>query len=73
YVYGPTKLYIGRCISACVVKIKDSQGVELIDCQVGNPHLYSMGAEDITRREFSRLLDALVNSDPAIRGRWALE
>ncbi|MBN48547.1 MAG: leucyl/phenylalanyl-tRNA--protein transferase [Spongiibacteraceae bacterium] len=51
----------------------DSQGVELIDCQVGNPHLYSMGAEDITRREFSRLLDALVNSDPAIRGRWALE
>lgn len=51
----------------------DSQGVELIDCQVGNPHLYSMGAEDITRREFSRLLDALVNSSPAIRGRWALE
>lgn len=50
-----------------------SQGVELIDCQVGNPHLYSMGAEDISRREFSGLLDDLVNAEPAITGRWALE
>lgn len=50
-----------------------AQGVELIDCQVGNPHLYSMGAEDISRQEFSELLGLLVNSPPAINGRWALE
>lgn len=48
------------------------QGVELIDCQVGNPHLYSMGAEDISRREFAGLLDEFV-SESAIIGRWALE
>ena len=36
--------------------------VELIDCQVGNPHLYRMGAIDISRAEFAfrlaRLADA---------------
>ena len=34
-------------------------GVELIDCQVGNPHLYSLGAEDISRASFSELLKQL--------------
>ena len=36
-------------------------GVELIDCQVGNPHLYRMGASDITRAEFAAKLDQLAN------------
>lgn len=34
-------------------------GVELIDCQVGNPHLYTLGAEDISRAAFSQLLEQL--------------
>ncbi len=33
-----------------------SFGYALLDCQVGNPHLYSMGAEEISRRKFEALL-----------------
>ena len=32
----------------------------LLDCQVGNPHLYRMGAVDISRREFESLLARLI-------------
>lgn len=32
------------------------QGFELIDCQVANPHLSSLGAYEIDRNEFERLL-----------------
>ncbi|MFT5605906.1 MAG: leucyl/phenylalanyl-tRNA--protein transferase, partial [Paracoccaceae bacterium] len=46
-------------------------GVELIDCQVGNPHIYSMGAEDISRQEFSQRLNALVDLAVASAGCWA--
>lgn len=48
------------------------QGIELIDCQVGNPHLYSMGAEDIGRHDFSQRLDALIDSATVNSGSWAL-
>ena len=34
-----------------------SLGFELIDCQLPNPHLYFMGAQDISRRDFCALLD----------------
>ncbi|GAB6141220.1 leucyl/phenylalanyl-tRNA--protein transferase [Methylosoma difficile] len=33
---------------------------ELIDCQVYNPHLASLGAEEISRTDFKALLDHLV-------------
>ena len=36
-------------------------GVELLDCQVGNPHLFSMGAEQISRTTFERLLRELTS------------
>lgn len=42
----------------------ESIGVELIDCQVGNPHLYSMGARDIPRQTFSEQLQRLVGNEP---------
>ena len=29
----------------------------LIDCQVGNPHLYSLGAQDMPRREFMMMVE----------------
>ena len=38
--------------------------VELVDCQVGNPHLYSMGAQDIPRQAFIEHLERLIGSEP---------
>ena len=35
----------------------------LLDCQVSNPHLLSMGAEDISRDEFEQLLKTAVGPD----------
>ena len=37
----------------------------LIDCQVRTEHLISLGAEELPRREFLRLLDEYCNRDPA--------
>lgn len=37
--------------------------VALIDCQVHTPHLESMGAQEIPRRRFVELLEALVPDD----------
>ena len=33
-----------------------ANGFTLLDCQVGNPHLYRMGAEEISREAFQSLL-----------------
>lgn len=45
-------------------RLLDSTGVGLLDCQLGNPHLYSMGAEDLPRDEFeTRLAHLLDESD----------
>jgi leucyl/phenylalanyl-tRNA--protein transferase len=41
----------------------------LLDCQVGNPHLYRMGAEDLDRRSFEEQLRALTAADRA-PGSW---
>ena len=38
-----------------------ASGSRMLDCQVGNPHLYSMGAVDISREEFQSLLNAGIN------------
>nr|WP_235015233.1 hypothetical protein [Oceanicoccus sp. KOV_DT_Chl] len=43
----------------------------LIDCQVSNPHLLSLGAVEIERAEFSRLLQA--NVDRVCAHQWAGE
>jgi leucyl/phenylalanyl-tRNA--protein transferase len=32
------------------------EGYAVLDCQVGNPHLYRMGAEDLSRESFEALL-----------------
>ncbi len=42
---------------------------QLIDCQVYNPHLASLGAEEIPRSDFKKLLDHLV-SQPASPLAW---
>ncbi|MBT8049333.1 MAG: leucyl/phenylalanyl-tRNA--protein transferase [Gammaproteobacteria bacterium] len=38
-------------------------GYGLLDCQVGNPHLYRMGAEQLSRRQFEDLLQKLTEDD----------
>lgn len=42
------------------VKLLQSQGVQLIDCQVYTPHLESMGADFIPRKKFTALLKKLI-------------
>lgn len=41
----------------------------LIDCQVGNPHLFSLGAVDIPRARFARLVEENAHQ-PTRRGSW---
>ncbi len=45
------------------------QGYGLLDCQVGNPHLFSMGAEEISRKAFEALLNNLTK-DTRTTGSW---
>jgi leucyl/phenylalanyl-tRNA--protein transferase len=45
-------------------------GYSLLDCQVGNPHLFSMGAEEIGRSEFQNILDTCVNDTTTLMD-WA--
>ena len=40
-----------------LVDILRRRQVSLIDCQVGNPHLFSLGAREIARLDFETLLD----------------
>ena len=47
----------------------EHESIDLLDCQVGNPHLYRMGARDITRKEFELRLEQLVG-EPAMKGPW---
>ncbi|MFD1216645.1 leucyl/phenylalanyl-tRNA--protein transferase [Microbulbifer celer] len=44
-------------------------GCELVDCQVSNPHLLSLGAIEISRSEFERRLAAGVEM-PALDNPW---
>jgi leucyl/phenylalanyl-tRNA--protein transferase len=46
-----------------------SQGYGLLDCQVGNPHLFSMGAEEISRTAFEALLEKMTK-DSRTTGCW---
>jgi leucyl/phenylalanyl-tRNA--protein transferase len=45
-------------------------GFPLIDCQIANPYLLSMGAEEVPRREFLRLLRKS-RELPGHQGSWA--
>ena len=47
----------------------DAWDYGLLDCQVGNPHLFSMGAVELTRGKFERLLEQLI-SPPREPGSW---
>lgn len=47
-------------------------GFEMIDCQMSTPHLASLGAREIPRREFVRRLQALT-ARPAPPSPWRLD
>jgi leucyl/phenylalanyl-tRNA--protein transferase len=40
-------------------------GFGMMDCQVGNPHLFAMGAEELPRHRFESALRQLTESGPA--------
>ena len=42
---------------AALIWLASTQNYDLIDCQVHTPHLESMGAEFITRKEYSKILE----------------
>lgn len=44
----------------------------MIDCQMTTPHLASLGAREMPRREFTRRVKELVNY-PSAPGKWTLE
>ena len=46
-----------------------SAGIELLDCQVASPHLFTLGAEFMPRRDFSEFLAAACNP-PQPHGAW---
>ena len=50
----------------------EKQGFELIDCQMNTPHLASLGAREIPRREFIARLQELTVIPP-LNGRWSAD
>ncbi len=56
--------------AALVAQIRE-WGFTLIDCQVANPHLETLGAREIPRDQFLEHLDAALES-PTRRGSWKL-
>ena len=56
---------------AYLVRQLERWGFELIDCQVFSTHLASLGARQIPRAEFIRLVGRLVRL-PAVPSPWAL-
>ena len=49
---------------ASLVKLLIQWGYQLIDCQVSTEHLISLGAEEISRSEFTSLLDRYCDKQP---------
>ena len=54
---------------ACLTRFLAARSFGLIDCQMNTPHLASLGAREIPRREFIGRLRALT-ADPSLPGRW---
>ncbi len=50
------------CLSDALLK----WGYGLIDCQIHNPHLASMGAKEISRQEFLTILEGLIGKSPSL-------
>jgi len=51
----------------CLDAVARQHGISLIDCQVPNPHLDSLGATRLPRAEFLRTIGSLVSAGPERR------
>lgn len=49
---------------AALFYLSKEPGIRLIDCQIDNPHLSSLGAENISRSKFLQLLQAYQQAVP---------
>ena len=47
-----------------LVKHLQAYNFPMIDCQVGNPHLKSLGAREVPLKHFQEVLNAHISSDP---------
>jgi leucyl/phenylalanyl-tRNA---protein transferase len=61
-----SKVALARLVREC-----RARDIKLIDCQVASAHLTSLGAREVSRSEFSRLLGRLAGREP--RGKWLAE
>jgi leucyl/phenylalanyl-tRNA--protein transferase len=59
-----SKVAVARLVGEC-----GRRGIRLIDCQVASAHLASLGARELSRREFTALLRQLTRRQPC--GSWA--
>lgn len=59
-VSGGSKLAL-----TCLGRLLEGWGIPLLDAQVGNPHLYRMGARDMPRAAYIRHLESLIGCAPA--------
>jgi leucyl/phenylalanyl-tRNA--protein transferase len=59
-----SKVALARLVEEC-----RRRGIELIDCQIASSHLASLGARELSRNEFVRLLRRCARRVPS--GRWA--
>ena len=58
-----SKVALARLVEEC-----RRRGIELIDCQIASSHLASLGARELSRNEFVRLLRRCARRVPS--GRW---
>ena len=57
-----------------LVELCNNKNIGLIDCQVANPHLASLGATDIPRKTFKKHLKTLIPDENAFsrhKGSWS--
>jgi leucyl/phenylalanyl-tRNA---protein transferase len=60
-----SKMALVALVARCI-----GEGIALIDCQMHTQHLATLGAREIPRREFARLLQELVHY-PRAPGSWS--
>lgn len=56
-----------KCALLALCSHLSPQGLELIDCQVPNPHLYSLGANDLPREDYLEALHAGLEKKVAMK------
>ena len=69
-----TKSDASKVAFCSLVELCNHKNISLIDCQVANPHLASLGAVDIPRTVFKKHLQALIPDKPALdlhKGIWS--